>query len=35
MKELTGEGERVVIVDPKAHFKDEKIEIDKIVNRSR
>lgn len=35
MEELTGGGERVVIVDPKAQFKDEKIEIDKIVNKSR
>lgn len=35
MDELTGGGERVVITDPKAHFIDEKIEIDNIVNRSR
>ena len=35
LDELTGGGERIVIIDPKAQFKDEKIEIDKIVNKSR
>ncbi len=35
MEELTGGGERVLIVDPKAQFKDEKIDVDKVVNKGR
>ena len=35
MEELTGGGEKIILVDPKAQFKDEKIDIEKIVNRSR
>jgi TonB family protein len=33
--ELTGKGEKIVVVDPKARIRDDLIEIKKIINRSR
>jgi hypothetical protein len=33
--ELTGKGEKIMIVDPKAPVRDDKIDVKKIVNRSR
>ena len=33
--ELTGKGEKIVVVDPKARTSDDLIEIKKIINRSR
>ena len=35
LPELTGKGEKIVVVDPKDRTKDDRIEIKKIVNRSR
>jgi len=35
MKELTGGGEKTVVVDQKSQFKDEEIDIKKILNKSR
>jgi TonB family protein len=35
LPELTGKGEKIVVVDPKARTKGDLIEIKKIVNRSR
>jgi len=35
LPELTGKGEKIVVVDPKARMKDDMIEIKKIINRSR
>jgi protein TonB len=35
LPELTGKGERIVVVDPKARIRDDLIEIKKIINRSR
>lgn len=33
--ELTGSGEKIIVVDPKAHVRDDRIDIKKVVNRSR
>ena len=35
MRELTGVGEKILVIDPKAQIKDDKIDVKKIVNRSR
>ena len=35
LPELTGKGEKIVIVDPKNQVKDDMIDINQIVNRSR
>ncbi len=35
LPELTGKGEKIVVVDPKARIRDDLIEIKKIINRSR
>jgi TonB family protein len=35
LPELTGKGEKIVVVNPKARIKDDLIEIKKIINRSR
>jgi len=35
LPELTGKGEKIVVVDPKARTRDDLIEIKKIINRSR
>ena len=33
--ELTGSGEKIVVADPKASIKNDKIDVKKILNRSR
>jgi hypothetical protein len=33
--ELTGSGEKIVVADPKARIKNDKIDVNKILNRSR
>jgi hypothetical protein len=35
IKELTGGGEKTVVLDQKSAFKDEEIDIKKILNKSR
>jgi TonB family protein len=35
LPELTGKGEKIVVVDPKARLQNDLIEIKKIINRSR
>lgn len=35
LPELTGKGEKIVVVDPKAGVKNDLVEIKKIINRSR
>jgi hypothetical protein len=35
LPELTGKGEKIVVVDPKAGIRDDLIDIKKIINRSR
>lgn len=35
MRELTGVGEKILVIDSKAQIKDDKIDVKKIVNRSR
>ena len=35
MKDLTGGGESIMLADPKSEFKEEEIDIKKILNRSR
>jgi hypothetical protein len=35
LPELTGKGEKIVVVNPKTGAKDDLIEIKKIINRSR
>lgn len=35
LPELTGKGEKIVVVDPKARISDDQIDIENIINRSR
>jgi hypothetical protein len=35
INDLAGGGERIILADPKSQFKEEEIDIEKILNRSR
>jgi hypothetical protein len=35
MQELTGGGEKIILVNPNLYLKDEEIQIEKALNRSR